>query len=285
MGNAVTATLPRQSCSCTATAPVSTQVSTKMTFKILTDEIFATFTGVLPNAMRWLFSKDITSYELKETVKNTNGVTRKAFLSLHGPLKVNDSLSSQAILFLHGDHSHPYSTLHLADIAQEKRLGPVFSLYLPYDDFNPTTHRALLLQAIDKIQNLMSDEEQGFPGITVVGHSKGVIESAYLALVQKEPRIKSLIAWAGRLKVTESCEEELKESINKIHAALVQNPNFPLFIISAGQEWCCREPESTQVFPHKEMYVAEQASHLNVLFDTEAKEHYKKFLELATATA
>lgn len=291
MGNAVAATLPRQHCSCTATAPVPACISTqpKSTFEIVADEAFATLTGVLPNAVDWVrrlyITKDITPYKLQETVKNTTEVTKTAFLNLHGSLKVNDSPSAKAILFLHGDHSHPYSLLHLADIAQKKRLGPVFSLYLPYDDFKPSIHRALLIQAIDKIQNLMTNNGLSFQGVTAVGHSKGVIEAAYLALVKKEERIKSLIAWAGRLKVTESCEEVLKDSINKIHAALVQNEQFPLFIISAGQEWCCREPESTQVFPHKKMYIAEQASHLNVLFDPEAKKHYETFLDLATATA
>lgn len=250
--------------------------ATKNKFEMLAAETFATFTSVLPNAIRWVYrvyiAKEIIPHELKQTIDH---VTRTATLYEHKSPHT-DPHNVLDILHTHGDHAHPYSTLGLADKAQSKGLGRVFSLYLPYDDFKPTHHRALYAQAIDKIQSLVG--ENIFKGIAAVGHSKGAIESAYLALVNKEERIKALIAIGGRLRVTPSCEEELIESINKIYDAILKKPQIPLYVIAAEKDWCCIEPESTQVITGERCYVAPGARHLNVLFHEGALDHYVQYL-------
>jgi len=114
-------------------------------------------------------------------------------------LHESSARSTRPLLLLHGDRGHPCTTLHLADIAEKLQYGPIFSLHMPYEEGYSEISRALLKQAINLIEQLITDKEGSFDGIIAVGHSKGAIQAAHQAFVEKDERIKSLISIIGLL--------------------------------------------------------------------------------------
>lgn len=235
------------------------------TWSILADTVPTTITQILPNSALWLYRSlagQITSFPLKATVDKT---TQVATLYLH-----NSPKGTSPLLLLHGDHGHPFTTLHLADLAAKHHIGPIFSLHMPYEEgFSPAS-RSLLKQAIDKIEQIVSSQGS-FSGLVAIGHSKGAIQSAHQAFVEKDARIKSVISIAGRLKVVSSsdkpCHAKLKSTVDAICEAVGKNPHIPLYQIAAENDWCV--PLEAVVVRQDNSLVVSGASHMNVLYREE----------------
>src|SRR5437016_2743266 len=102
------------------------------------DIILADIVYAFPYAIKWLYrssiKKQIKLFPLEKTI---NRKKYKAHLFLHGSLDSHISDETSVILLLHGVYGHPFSLLHLADIAQGSGLGPVFSIYLSYNELSP----------------------------------------------------------------------------------------------------------------------------------------------------
>ena len=251
--------------------------SFQRTWDILADTVPATFLNVLPNAIRWLYrtkiSRQITSFPLKTTIDKTSKV---ATLYLHGLQKK----STQPLLLLHGDHGHPYTMLHLADAAAKNYSGTIFSLYMPSEKGYSDISRSLLEQAIEKIELMVKSKEGSFSKIVTLGHSKGAIQAAHQAFVEKDERIKSVISIAGRLKNTQSldkaCHEILQPTVNEIAQAIITNPDLPLYQIVAENDWCV--PLDASRVNLKNSCVVPGAGHLNVLYRHETIEAFIRAL-------
>ncbi len=243
-------------------------------------EAWANFTHVLPDTLSFLYreriSKTIESISLSETVEKT---IRVATLFIHKPPKEKVEQEGSPVLFLHGDHGHPFTTLNLADRVQQIN-RPVYSLHIPYDDNHPEYHQIVLTKAIDKIKELSSDT---FKKITLVGHSKGAIISGYQAYVNKDPRIDKVISLAGRLgePSDKSCSDNLKPIIAAVEKGIQENVNPPLYVIAGDRDWNA---------PHKAMFVRQDPStyhvekgamHLNILYKEGTGNKLIEFLQRA----
>lgn len=235
---------------------------------------------LLPCMIKWLYhlkiKKDIFLFRLKD------GSGKRANLYQHGKWE-SEKREVQVTLILHGLYSHPLLMLHLAKMAQTTNIGPVFSLYVSYDEVNLKIHRSLLKQAIDSIEKMLCDKGYTFKGIVLVGHSMGAIEAAYTAFVENDKRILSVISIAGRLKVVESihspCRESLKDTVNQIYAGVQSLPDLPLYQIVGGNDWNA-SLESTLIRHDKDYcHIVEDAMHFNILFHKDVHRKFPEFLQ------
>lgn len=248
---------------------------TKMQDILITDIIY-----LLPCGLKWLyhlkFKKDILPSKLIER----SG--KKANLYQHGNWE-SENKEIQVTLILHGLHSHPLVMLHLAEMAQETNLGPVYSLYVSYDEVNLDIHRSLIKLAVDNIENRLCKKGFSLKGIVIAGHSMGAIEAAYTAFVEKDRRILSIISIAGRLKVVESCSnpcrESLKDSLNKIYEGIQSNPDLPIYQIVGRHDWNA-SLESTLIRTRDDCFhIVENAMHFNILFHKDIRIKFPEFLQ------
>lgn len=235
---------------------------------------------LLPCMIKWLYhlkiKKDIFLFRLKDS----SG--KRATLYQHGKWE-SEKRELPVTLILHGLYSHPLLMLHLAKMAQTTNIGPVFSLYLSYDEVNLGIHRSLLKQAIDSIEKMLCDKGYIFKGIVLVGHSMGAIEAAYTAFVENDKRILSVISIAGRLKVVESihspCRESLKDTVNQIYAGVQSLPDLPLYQIVGRNDWNA-SLESTLIRHDKDYcHIVEDAMHFNILFHKDVHRKFPEFLQ------
>lgn len=275
----------------------------KRYFNMVRDVLVANLTYALSNSIKWLYQsvikKQIASFplELKSNLPPTKiplltralyGATtslygKTPFLYLHSrPKREIEKEEVNAVLFLHGVHGHPHSMLHLADLAQKKTNGFIFSLYLPYNQAQPEVHRDYLKQALDKIELIANERQSKLKGIVAVGHSLGAIESSFQAFVNKDPRIISVISIAGRLRVVPSkempCKDYLKPTVDSVFQGLQELPELPLYQIVAGKDW--NAPlEATAIRPEDHCcHIVKNARHLNVLYHKETKKKFCDFL-------
>jgi hypothetical protein len=173
--------------------------------------------------------------------------------------------------------------LHLAKVAQKSNIGSVFSLYVRYDETDLGIHRSIINQAINSIEKMRLDKGCPFKGIILIGHSMGAIEASYIAFVENNKKIISVISIAGRLKVVESinspCRESLKDALNKIYKRVQLNPNLPLYQIVGRRDW--NAPlESTVIRKKKGCYhIVEEGMHLNILFHRDIYSKVSEFLQ------
>ncbi len=239
---------------------------------IIASEAFAVITSVCPAIIRWSFRKyisgDIKTYSI--TADKVNDI---AYLNSHGKIEDNDSIA----LFLHGDHSHPLTMLHLADLAKQKKMT-VFSLYIPKcheDKFD--SDNSLIENAIKKIEQIVQIENLK---IKAVGHSKGAILLAKNYCTQDTSKIHAACAIAGRLKVPEDkiIPEDLEsfyKQIKTIETNIVQKPKLAIVQIIPQDDW---------MVPQTEMGAANRncnivhGMHLSVLFETETYDLCSTFL-------
>ena len=253
-------------------------------FKQVIDILISDLTFATSYKIKWFYrfniKNQITEFKLQ---KNSNYQTHTGFLYLHEDKDSEIRDETSAVLLLHGLYGHPYTLLHLADVAQKANLGPVFSVHLHYNEYDPEIHRDLLKQAIEKIEEVIKERGGKLKGLVTTGHSLGAIESAYLAFVEKDDRIRSVISIAGRLRVVHSedkaCQEHLKPTVEIVYKGIQDLPDFPLYQIVAGDDW--NAPlEATAVRPDKEYcYIVENALHLNVLYYPETIEKFEEFLK------
>lgn len=255
----------------------------KRYFHTLQDVLITDTLYLVPCMMRWLYhryiKRDITAYPLK------NSTGHKATLFQHGEWR-RERKSNTPILIMHGVFSHPIVMLHLAKMAQETHIGPIFTLDVSYDESNFDPHRSLIKQALDLIETLSLEKEGCSEGIILVGHSMGAIEAVYRAFVMKDTRIKAIISIAGRLKLIETasnpCRASLKPTLYEIDECVIAQPDIPLYQIVGGRDW--NAPIESMVIRKEEGYyhIVENAMHFNILFYKDVHDKFTEFLHCAS---
>lgn len=248
---------------------------------IILRETFATLSGVIPNSLLWFYKRKLSKGISCTRIDHPH--RRPAYLYRHRTLQ--KETNTPVLLLLHGYNSHPSTLLHFAEAAAESYDGEIFSLQLPYDDIKPEAHKFLVTKALDEIFNLFSQRHKNFNGVIAAGHSRGAIELCYQAYIAGEQRIKGIISIAGRLRIVEShdkqCVDALKPYIHKIHEAIQQKPEIPLYQIIAEMDW--NAPlEETQV-RKLTSHIVPNALHLNVLFHQETIHKFKEFLKILSS--
>ena len=248
---------------------------------IFCTEAFCTLTCVLPNSLKWCyktcFANQITSYPLKSTIDKTSST---AYLYLHG--RIDASNKTPALVLVHGDHGHPFTMLHLAEIAQKNGGGRVFSLYMPYDRGHSPLSQALFSQGIDKIESLIEESGGTLNGLIAAGHSKGAIQSAYSPFVENDARIKTVISIAGRLRVVPGvpCDEELKPTVDAVYQGIQEHPQIPLYQIVAEEDWNAPLEATAVRRDAVHCTVVPDAMHLNVLYKPETLQKFAAILKV-----
>ncbi|MDP1834922.1 MAG: hypothetical protein Q8K75_03240 [Chlamydiales bacterium] len=257
-------------------APVKVPLTTSLSRKLdmVLDITFNSFVNVLPDAIQWVYLRHIWRSIKAETITVTVGkVTSTARLYFH-----DTHAKKRGVLFLHGDHSHPYSMLRLARLAQ-KEGAPVFSVWVSYDHKNSELHRQLIRKSIERVSGVMK-ARGGIPKVVGVGHSQGC---AQLFLAMRS--LSSIIAIAGRFKLFEESPdrqavEALKPTIREVQGKI--RPWHPIYQIAAGRDWCIRpDAQVTQAAPKS--FVVPNAMHLSVVYDQLAQNKYVEYLRTAIA--
>lgn len=248
-------------------------------FITMQDVLITDVCYVLPHTLKWFYHRRIKRDISVIRFKNCSG--KRASLYQHGTWKFEKS-ATPVIVFLHGQYSHPLVMQHLAEIAKETQIGATFSLYLPYDKENLDSHRSLLKQAIDHIEKTIMDEGSSLKGIILVGHSMGAIEAAYIAFVEADKRILSVISIAGRLKVVESNNnsygDPLKDTLNAVYKGIHANPRLPLYQIVGRHDWNA-SIEVTIIRKDRDCFhIVEDGMHFNILFHQDIYRKLPEFL-------
>lgn len=246
---------------------------------ILGTESLATLRHVLPASIAWLWRKhiqrEITTTRLKQNSKF-------AYLNMHGQFpEISSGQEVTAVLLSHGDYGHPYTMLHLADEAKNKKLL-VFSLYIPglQETHNFHTYNSLLELALDEISAIVKSNDGKFNGIVGVGHSRGSILLAQRQFVNLDPRIKVTCAIGGRLNATEeaTCSDEgLKKVVETIYHGISQNPKLPVVQIVPMHDWCVSQ-EAMRVREHDQCHSV-PGMHLSALYKSETLGHFSNCLQ------
>lgn len=249
---------------------------------LFTDLLPTNLVCILPNALKWVYrswcSRTLTCHSLAiqegTTIKTGN-------LFVHGAIQQRPG-NLPALLLLHGDHSHPLSMLHLADIAAKEGRA-VFSVHLPYDDAHPEGHRSLLSQSIDKIQALIAEKGGRLSNLLLAGHSRGALEAAHEAFVVNNPKVSGVIAIAGRFKVItpseRPCRLSLEASVNAVWEKIGnvnQHLRVPFYQIGATRDWCM-DPETSIVrTDHKHLEV--DTGHLGVVNHPSTLQRFREWV-------
>lgn len=246
-------------------------------------EANAIFGYVFPAAVQWWISRVITKkigfYPIELTVE---GKAIKASLYYYKELNIVSGKKTTPILLMHGDHSHPYTMSHLAEIAQKSKKGPVFSLYLPSsaDDKLFAAQTALIGTVIDKIEAIVKKNKGIIEGIKAVGHSKGgMLLANRLFKAKKQPRITSLFAIATRLyspKDDFTCKEPLKSIVNTIYRRIFAHPERSLIQIVPKDDWNAPQ-KGMKVRPCRDCFEV-SGSHLSGLYSSFTSDLFSLFV-------
>ncbi len=228
---------------------------------------------------RWFYHLKIKKNIRDFHIEDSSG--KKAILYQQGHWD-SKKQETKATLILHGLYSHPCVMSHLAKLAQDMHAGPVFSLYLTYDENHELSHRSLIKQALDTIEKMAVNHSVSLKGVVLVGHSMGGIEAAHTAFVTQDKRILSVISIAGRLKVVESlyspCKPSLKGSLDEIYTKVQSLKLIPLYQIVGKHDW--NAPlEATLIRHNPSCAHIVDAMHFNILFH---RDMYTKFPEFLT---
>lgn len=208
---------------------------------IIVEEALTVLSCVCPAAFRWVVTKYM--WNEIETVEIIGNKKITAYLNFHGhfpKFEFNEAITP--VLFCHGDHSHPLTLLHLADLAKPKG-RVVFSLYLPHchEDEDGCAQSDLLLDyAIHKIKKFVKNRGGKFNGILGIGHSKGAILLANRQFVHHDLRIKATCSIAGRLSVCEETKglpQEFEMFIKRIAKNIKNYPQEKLMQIIPENDW------------------------------------------------
>lgn len=250
---------------------------------IVATEAYATLRYVLPASLIWVWRKyisnEIKTIPIQVTLEK---VTKIAYLNIHGKFcQIKKDKDVHPVLLNHGDYGHPYSMLHLVDIAQNEG-QPTFSLYIPGVENNNQfgIHNCILKKAIDTIESIVKDNNGKFAGILGVGHSKGAILLAHRQFVLLDSRIKATCSIAGRLNVPDEkdCPDQvLKNIVKTIYAGIFKNSELPIMQIIPKDDWNASY-ESMAVRPHKYCYTV-PGMHLSGLYSCETRTHFTDFLK------
>lgn len=243
------------------------------TWAILADVVPTTVKYIVPNFFRWHYQLIIGRIQAYPLTITLDKITTLATLYLHH----TQAPSSYPVLLLHGHHSHPYTTLHLAKLAEELKTGPIFSLYLPYEEGYSASTRSLITQAFGKIVSHTIKKTGCYQASTVIGHSMGGMQAVHKAFVEQElapqgmerrPLIDSVIAIAAQFKLTqdenEPCPELLRPMVNEIDQAMLRLSPVRLCQIAAEDDWII--PLEVAIGKAENSLTVPHSSHLGVLY-------------------
>jgi predicted esterase len=251
--------------------------------KILVIETFATLRYVLPAALVWLIREKYTkAFSIYSFSLSIEGIQTKARLYQHGPLAVEENKHYQPILFIHGDYGHPFTLVHLADIANSHSKTPVFSLYIPsiHQDKLFLQQAALIDRIIDKMESLIVERKGIFNGVFAVGHSKGA-----MLLAQKQfdseasKKIAKTFSIAGPLNADDQyhCfQEPLKSIFAKVHQKILLHKERKIIQVIPENDWIAPY-EVMAVRPEEHCYTV-PGMHLSGLYSKKTAELFKSFL-------
>jgi hypothetical protein len=249
---------------------------------ILSSESFAYIYHIFPATFVWVWRKYIcNAIKTIQIQVTTANITKTAYLNIHGDFKqIDRDKEICPVLLSHGDFGHPWTMLHLVDIAK-KEGQPTFSLYIPGVDDNDhfDMFDNLLEQALEKIEEIVREKCGGFSGILVAGHSKGSILLAQRHFVVGDSRIKATCAIGGRLHIPHenACNDNLlKIIVRHIHKGILKNSTFPLMQIVPRDDWNASY-ESMAVRPHDHCHTV-PGMHLSGLYSLETRTHFTQFL-------
>lgn len=252
------------------------------TVKIVSTEAYATLRYIVPASITWIWRKYITNEIKTIPIEITVEKLKKvAYLNIHGNCsQIKKAQEVYSVLLGHGDYGHPYTILHLADIAQ-KEGRPTFSLYIPGIENNKdfSLHGQFLKQAIDKIESLVKDDQGHFNGVLGGGHSKFAIIFAQRQFVVIDSRIKGMCSVAGRLNIPneeDSSDPLLKAIIRTIYQGILRNPKSPIMQIVPKDDWNAAY-EAMAVRPPEYCYTV-PGMHLSGLYASETRTHFTDFL-------
>lgn len=253
-------------------------------------EAVCVITKVVPCAMRWVYQtcyrQDMVSFRLNSVVipfshnSAAQRGSRIATLYFHNANQAPVTARTRAILFLHGDYSHPYSLFPLIDIAERRGDLAVFSLHMPYDESHDASSQDLVKQAIDTIESNIRARGGLLDTFVMAGHSKGGTQSAFEGFVRQDRRVTSVITIAGRvrcLKNDSSCDAALRPLIDQVHQAIEDRPDFPLYQIVPRNDW--NAPTSAMAIrPWTNCAIIDGAMHLNVLYNEQTHRVFSDYL-------
>lgn len=234
---------------------------------------------MIPSYFKWMFREKIQNRFDRYTLQPETA-TKQSYLFQHRSPYPNIDPNVNAVLFLHGDYSHPCTTLHMGDIAQQQN-KVVFSLFIPSGEIKAGRYGQHLKEAIGKLQNVIGDQKMCLRELVLIGHSRGATEAVYQTYVEKETPVTGVIAIAGRLKFVEMCsrmpcKESLKPMLNDIHKAIGNSTGPltpPLYQIVASRDSCI---DPCAAFISEENKVEIQSGHAGILY------HSKSLQQLAT---
>lgn len=241
------------------------------------DRVYTTVRHVIPAAVTWVWLEyvrgEIKAITLRATINKTQEV---AYLYIHGSMK---GKKQTPVLLTHGDYGHPFTTLHLARLAQKEGRA-VFSLYIPnaHRPSNVLIHSELLSQAIDNVEGLL--RERTFEGLVVAGHSKGGIIAAHQQFTMKNHKIKATCSIAGRLNVIENIEcpnDVLRRNIRKTYKAIQKQWNLPLMQIVPKHDE--NAPRSAMTVRLNQDCHLVPGMHLSGLYQQETSKYFLSFLK------
>jgi hypothetical protein len=244
---------------------------------ILAAESYAVFRYVIPFAMVWVWDKYVR--DGIQTVEIPSSKTQKvAFLNIHG--KLTNAGKMPVVLLCHGDYGHPYTLLHLAEIAKKEGMV-VFSMYIPRvnDDQEFEIDNEYIKNALDVIENLIREKNGNFYGILGTGHSKGAILLAQQQFVNLDPRIKSTCSIAGGLNISKHKKyfhKHLVSVVKGVHRGIINNPKKSLVQIVPKEDWKIAH-EAMAVRPYDHCYKV-PGMHLSGLYKNETRKYFTQFL-------
>jgi hypothetical protein len=244
---------------------------------VLTDLLPTNCTHMLPNALAWGYRTFWTGSIQSETLADSSGKVASFYTHVRPPVPRNEP--TQAILLLHGDHAHPFSLLHLADLAQREGYA-IFSVWLPYDDANPGPHQTLIQKSIEKIEQIVARGRSNEMILSLVGHSRGAIEAANQI---DHSRVSRVISFAGRFRVLDNtprpCRESLKPTVDAVWEKV--KPSRPLRIpfcqIAASEDWCIDNAAS--IVRQDQPNCTVNAGHLGVLASPAALAQFTQWIK------
>lgn len=250
---------------------------------IIAVETFATLTHILPAALKWWikdnFYREFSRYSLELQVGN---VKTSAKLYLHQKLNIEENHLYHPFLFVPGDHSHPYTLLHFAQIVKNSSNDPIFSLHIPcmHRDEDFPLHAALIDQALNKIESLIVERKGIFNGVVAVGHSKGAMLLVERQFASDQPsKISRTFCVAGPIKETQHAQifqEPLKSIFDKVCQNIRQHQERKFIQIIPQNDWIAPY-ETMAVRPNEYCYTV-PGMHLSGLYAKKTSKLFTKFL-------
>jgi len=243
-------------------------------------ETFATFRHVIPAALKWWF-REVFTDEFFIYSFSSPRVHVRAKLYQHGPLDIKENESCHPILFVHGDYGHPFTLLHLADMAKKVSKNPVFSLYIPsmHNDQQFRNQAVLIDEVIEKIESLVKEQKGIFSGVFAVGHSKGAMLVVERLFDLDSPKIAKAFSIAGPLQEVDECfQEPLKTIFKDLSHKINFHKERKVVQIIPDNDWLVPY-HAMAIRPDDDCYSV-PGMHLSGLYSIKTSELFKRFFRI-----